>query len=80
MMKLQFDLTMRPGLLMVIGLVSIIAIFTVLIILLFTHIIILRLVIAIIGTLLLCMVSAFWILVKILFSNVHMLISWISIS
>jgi len=80
MMKLQFDLTMRPGLLMVVGLVSIIAIFTVLIILLFTHIIILRLVIAIIGTLLLCMVSAFWIFMKILFSNVHMLIPWIFIS
>ncbi|GAB1868562.1 Protein lifeguard 1-like [Camponotus japonicus] len=51
----KFDLTMRPGLLMVIGLVSIVAIFTVLIILLFTHIMGLRLVIAIIGTLLLCL-------------------------
>ncbi|XP_011169185.1 protein lifeguard 1 [Solenopsis invicta] len=51
----RFDLTMRPGLLMVIGLVSIVAIFTILIILLFTQVIILRLVIAIIGTLLLCM-------------------------
>ncbi|XP_070172478.1 protein lifeguard 1 [Polyergus mexicanus] len=51
----KFDLTMRPGLLMVIGLVSIVAIFTMLIILLFTHIMVFRLVIAIIGTLLLCM-------------------------
>ncbi|XP_050461666.1 protein lifeguard 1-like [Cataglyphis hispanica] len=50
-----FDLTMRPGLLMVVGLVSIVSIFTVLIILLFTHIIIFRLVISVIGTLLLCM-------------------------
>ncbi|XP_012058581.1 PREDICTED: protein lifeguard 3-like [Atta cephalotes] len=50
-----FDLTMRPGLLMIVGLVAIVSIFTVLIILLFTHIIVLRLVIAIIGTLLLCM-------------------------
>ncbi|XP_077266012.1 protein lifeguard 1 isoform X2 [Temnothorax americanus] len=33
----RFDLTMRPGLLMVIGVVSIVAIFTLLIILLFTH-------------------------------------------
>ncbi|KAG5344458.1 LFG2 protein, partial [Acromyrmex heyeri] len=55
MMKLQFDLTLRPGLLMIIGLVAIVSIFTVLIILLFTHIMVLRLVIAIIGTLLLCM-------------------------
>ncbi|XP_036142690.1 protein lifeguard 3 isoform X2 [Monomorium pharaonis] len=52
---LLFDLTMRPGMLMVIGLVSIVTIFTILIILLFTHIMVLRLVIAIIGTLLLCL-------------------------
>ncbi|XP_077266013.1 protein lifeguard 1 isoform X3 [Temnothorax americanus] len=51
----RFDLTMRPGLLMVIGVVSIVAIFTLLIILLFTHVRVLRLIIAIIGTLLLCM-------------------------
>ncbi|XP_028048842.1 protein lifeguard 1 isoform X1 [Monomorium pharaonis] len=51
----RFDLTMRPGMLMVIGLVSIVTIFTILIILLFTHIMVLRLVIAIIGTLLLCL-------------------------
>lgn len=70
-MRLQFDLTMRPGMLMVIGLVSIVAIFTVLIILLFTHIVVLRLVIAIIGTLLLCMVSVFWILEK-FYSTKHL--------
>lgn len=55
----QFDLTMRPGLMLIIGLVAIVAIFTVLIILLFTHIMVLRLVIAIIGTLLLCLVHIF---------------------
>ncbi|KAL6260328.1 hypothetical protein P5V15_007859 [Pogonomyrmex californicus] len=51
----RFDLTMRPGMVMVAGLVAIVSIFTVLIVLLFTHIMVLRLVIAIIGTLLLCM-------------------------
>nr|XP_012230357.1 PREDICTED: protein lifeguard 1-like [Linepithema humile] len=49
----RFDLTMRPGLLMVIGLVAIVTIFTMLIIFIFTHIMIMRLIIAIIGTLLL---------------------------
>ncbi|XP_026827315.1 protein lifeguard 3 isoform X2 [Ooceraea biroi] len=51
----KFDLTMRPGMLMVIGLVAIVTIFTMLIIMIFTHILVLRLVISIIGTLLLCM-------------------------
>ncbi|KAH0950817.1 hypothetical protein HN011_007635 [Eciton burchellii] len=51
----KFDLTMRSGVLMVIGLVAIVTIFTLLIIMIFARIMVLRLVIAIIATLLLCL-------------------------
>ncbi|KAG7211253.1 hypothetical protein KM043_010562 [Ampulex compressa] len=51
----KFDMTMRPGLLMIAGLVAIVAILTMTIVLIFTHIKVLQLIIAVIGTLLLSM-------------------------
>nr|XP_012140988.1 PREDICTED: protein lifeguard 3-like isoform X1 [Megachile rotundata] len=51
----KFDLTMRSGLMMIIGLASIVAIFVMMIVLMFTHIKVLHIVISIIGMLLLSM-------------------------
>ena len=54
---LQFDLTMRTGLLMIVGLASIVSIIAIMIILLFTYIKVLHMIISIIGMVLLSMVN-----------------------
>ena len=54
---LQFDLTMRTGVLMIIGLASIASIIVILIVLLFTYIKVLHVVISVIGMVLLSMVN-----------------------
>ncbi|KAF3423395.1 hypothetical protein E2986_13531 [Frieseomelitta varia] len=52
---LQFDLTMRTGLLMIVGLASIVSIVAIMIVLLFTYIKVLHMIISIIGMVLLSM-------------------------
>ena len=54
---LQFDLTMRTGLLMIFGLASIVSIFVIMIVLLFTYIRVLHIIISVIGMILLSMVN-----------------------
>ncbi|XP_017763451.1 PREDICTED: protein lifeguard 3-like [Eufriesea mexicana] len=51
----KFDLTMRTGLILIVGLASIVAIFTMIIILMFTYVKILHIMISVIGMLLLSM-------------------------
>lgn len=57
MIRLQFDLTMRTGLMTIIGLVGIIALFVMVMVSIFMYIKTLHIIIAIIGTLLVSMVN-----------------------